>query len=521
MAQIDYHKKKFLIIEDHAEFRSSLKAMTRIFGAHMVDSVHDGEVGIAKIINNHYDIILSDYELGKGKDGQQILEETRHSGLLKASSVFVLITAATTVEMVMGALEYEPDGYITKPITHENLKTRLDKIMLEKSVFQEVDQAIDAKKYKQALLACDKIAKEQPKYQIKALRIKSKLLLNLERYDDAAKLYNAILAVRDLPWARLGLGKITYFKGDYAAAFDIFQKLALEDKRNVEAFDWLAKVYLSQNNPIEAQKALLHAIERSPKSVLRQMELGQVALSNQDWAVAEVALRKAVNLGRNSCYRTPHNYSTLVQVLQHKIKSTDSRKAKDALTEALRLIDSLEKEFADNKDAVLFAKILMAETQGNLGKAKEAELILNSLTNDIAAAEETFTQQMAQSLANAYESIGRGNEAQNLRTKYQATSRTELNNNDGLRLYKAGHLMEALAIFREAAKSPEADNNVLLNALQTSLSALEANGNDELLMNSCQRYLSRLSHMTAQDKNYPRFQKLNAAYSEFSSQNSH
>lgn len=517
MAQIDYHKKKLLIIEDHAEFRSSLKAMTRIFGAHMVDSVHDGEVGIAKIINNHYDIILSDYELGKGKDGQQILEETRHSGLLKASSVFVLITAATTVEMVMGALEYEPDGYITKPITHENLKTRLDKIMLEKSVFQDVDQAIDSKKYKQALLACDKIAKEQPKYQIKALRIKSKLLLNLERYDDAAKLFNAILAVRDLPWARLGLGKIAYYKGDYATAFDILQKLANEDKRNVEAFDWLSRVYLSQKNPLEAQKALQHAIERSPKSVLRQMELGQVALSNQDWAVAEVALRRAVTLGKNSCYRSPDNYSALVQVLQHKIKGSDSRKSKDALTEALRLIDSLEKEFPDNKNCLLFAKILLAETQGSLGKSKEAEHLLNNLTADITAAADTLTQSMAQSLANAYDSTGHSSEAQALREKYKTASRSELSNSDGLRLFKAGHLMEALAIFREAAKSPEADNNVLLNALQTSLSALEANGSDELLMNSCQRYLSRLAQMSEQDKNYLRYQKLNAAYTAFSS----
>jgi len=516
MAQIEYHKKKFLIIEDHAEFRSSLKSMVRMFGAHMVDTVHDGEVGIAKIINTHYDIILSDYELGKGKDGQQILEETRHSGLLKASSVFVLITAATTVEMVMGALEYEPDGYITKPITHENLKTRLDKIMLEKAIFQEVDHAIDQKKYKLALQACDKVAKEQAKFQIKALRIKSKLLLNLERYDEAATLFNAIIAVRDLPWARLGLGKVAYYKGEYEKALHIFQQLAEEDKRNVEAYDWLSKVYQSQKQPIESQKALQHAVERSPKSILRQMELGQISKANQDWAIAEVAFRKAVNLGRNSCYRTPSNYTALVQVLQHKIKDAEGRKSKDALTEALRIIDSLEKEFSDNTDALLFAKILLAETNGNLGKTKEADQILTALATDISNAAEQMSQSMALSLANAYESTGHQNEANQLRDKYKTSSANEMINNDGIRLYKAGHLKEALAIFREAAKTPEASPGVLLNALQTSLSAIEANGSDDLLMESCNRYLSRLKNLDSNDKNYMRYQKLNASYANLS-----
>ena len=218
-----------------------------MFGAHMVDTANNGDLGIAKIINNQYDIVLSDYELGKGKDGQQILEETRRSGLLKSSSIFILVTAASTVEMVMGALEYEPDGYITKPITHENLKTRLDKIVQEKNLFSDVDKATDQKKYKDAINACNKIAKEHPKYQIKALRIKSKLLLNLEYYDEAKKLFKNLVDARDFPWARLGLGKISYYEGNYDQALQIFQQLADEDNRNVEAYDWLSKVYLSQN----------------------------------------------------------------------------------------------------------------------------------------------------------------------------------------------------------------------------------------------------------------------------------
>ena len=62
----------------------------------------------------------------------------------------------------------------------------------------------------------------------------------------------------------------------------------------------------------------------------------------------------------------------------------------------------------------------------------------------------------------------------------------------------------------------EAADIATLNALQTSLSAIEANGPDDLLMESCNRYLSRLKNLDSNDKNYMRYQKLNASYANLS-----
>ena len=395
MPPIDYHKKKFLIIEDHAEFRSSVKAIMRLLGASMIDTANNGNEGISKIISNQYDIILSDYELGKGKDGQQVLEETRHSGLLKSSSVFILVTAATTVEMVMGALEYEPDGYITKPITHDNLHLRLDKIILEKNIFKKIDAAIDSKKYKIAINECDNIIKEKAKYKIKALRIKSKLLLKLEYYAEAEKLFKEVIEMRDIPWARLGLGKISYFNNNLDSALAIFTKLAEEDTRNVEAYDWISKINLSQDNPIAAQEALQHAIKRSPKSILRQMELANIAKTNEDWPVSEVAFRKSVNLGKDSCYKSPNNYASLVQVLQHTLKNASGRKLKDATNEASRILDSLEKEFSDNHEMQVFSKVLRAEMESNLGKVEDAKRLLEEIQGEIKSLPGQISEDMA------------------------------------------------------------------------------------------------------------------------------
>ena len=121
---IPYHKKRVLIIEDLAEMRSSMKSMLSTLGVQEIETVNNGEEALAKLARKTYHIIFSDYELGRGKDGQQILEEIRYSALIPASTVYIMVTAAQTVEMVMGALECEPDGYIAKPVTLEILRTR-------------------------------------------------------------------------------------------------------------------------------------------------------------------------------------------------------------------------------------------------------------------------------------------------------------------------------------------------------------------------------------------------------------
>ena len=64
----------------------------------------------------------------------------------------------------MGALEYEPDGYIAKPVTLEILRTRLNKIIRTKDVYRDINQAIDRKDLVGALEACNRLAVEMPKF---------------------------------------------------------------------------------------------------------------------------------------------------------------------------------------------------------------------------------------------------------------------------------------------------------------------------------------------------------------------
>ena len=54
-----------------------MKSMLGNMGVQNVETINSGEEALNKLRSNHYDIIFSDYELGRGKDGQQVLEECR------------------------------------------------------------------------------------------------------------------------------------------------------------------------------------------------------------------------------------------------------------------------------------------------------------------------------------------------------------------------------------------------------------------------------------------------------------
>ena len=80
--------KTILIVDDFAEMRSLMRSMVAAFGARHIEVAANGEDAVAALESRRFDIILCDYNLGDGKDGQQVLEEAHHRNLLPCSTTF-------------------------------------------------------------------------------------------------------------------------------------------------------------------------------------------------------------------------------------------------------------------------------------------------------------------------------------------------------------------------------------------------------------------------------------------------
>jgi DNA-binding response OmpR family regulator len=111
---------KVLVIEDSERLRRSLEHGLRRSGF-AVDSVADGEEGLAYAKHGVYDVVVLDLMLPK-LDGLDLLRRLRAHG----SDVHVVILSAKDqVEERIEGLQLGADDYLTKPFDFEELVARI------------------------------------------------------------------------------------------------------------------------------------------------------------------------------------------------------------------------------------------------------------------------------------------------------------------------------------------------------------------------------------------------------------
>lgn len=536
--RIDYSKKKFLIIDDFPEFRSSIKRMVESFGGKHIDLSPNGEDASEKISKVKYDIILSDYNLGEGKDGQQILEEAKYKGSLKATAIYILLTAESSIKMVMGAMEYEPDGYLTKPFNKEMVLSRLEKVAEKKEKLMPILKEIDKKNVKKAISLCDEQIKERSKVMIECLKIKGKLLLENKEYKKAQKIYEQILTVREIPWALLGLGKSLYYQDEFYDASEKFQDIIDENSMCVEAYDWLAKAKVELDDLEEAQSILEEAVQLSPKAILRQQELGKIAKQNGDAKVSEKAYRNAVKLGKHSCYRDSDDSMDLAQILVKKASGEGGLAAKRAGNEALTVLKDLAKLYGKDNDIMVKAKLMEAEVYRDLKQEGEAKTAMMKAEKIVKQMGDKVPPEALLALSNGYHDVGKEEKAMDiakqvveehfdneglrdqiddLAAKIGLDADSIINKNQdkidglnkrGIALFQSGKLLDAIELFEEAVSEMPNNTSANLNAVQALITYMEQNGKDNAMLNRSRKYLAKFKNLNKKDKRYARYNEL-------------
>ena len=332
-----FERLRYLIIDDFEQMRVSFKGMLSGFGAVKIDCCSSGEQGLKTLSRHSYDVVICDYNLGDGKDGQQVLEEARHLGYLGHACCFFMITAESNMPMVLGVLEQQPDEYMVKPINADVLQHRLATVLKRKQQLKEIDQALTDGDKLAAIELCEAKQGKDLKLHLYLAKLQSELCLDLARYEDAESIYLQMLRIRDFPWAHFGLGKIDFFRDELQSAADRFNALIDENPHYLEVYDWLAQVLVAQGEKQQAQALLTQAVSLSPKLVDRQRSLGVLARENGDMELAERAFCAAVRWGGKSCFAKAEEYRRLAELYRSDGNTT----------KLLRLLSEGRKRFAD------------------------------------------------------------------------------------------------------------------------------------------------------------------------------
>ncbi len=510
--EINFAEKRVLIIDDHPGMRSSMRAILSAFGVILVEMASTANEAIRRLQAKPFDVIVCDYFLGDGTDGQQLLEQLRRNNVISLSTIFIMVTAERVYEKVVSAVELAPDDYLIKPFSGEVLRSRLERLMSKKLAFAPIYKLLEDGKLAEATQLCKELTKHNNKYSIDILRLLGELYVTQGKFDEAQDIYQQVVNMRAVPWARMGLATMFHYQHRHHEAEELLEEVIDEAPEYMAAYDLLSKVCESQEKNERAQQVLERAVAASPLTVHRQKDMGQLAMRNGDMETAEKAFVSVVERGKTSFFRSAEDYANLSRVQLERGKHTealstlrDVRESFNGSPEAeftASVMESLVHQKTGNTAASAKALESALEIQKTHGLKSQEDLSLDLAKACFAHGKDDEAKSLIENLVRnnhdsaaliqkakqLFNEVGKGEEG-NAIVDGNVKEIIQLNN-QGVMKAKEGDLDGSVQLLTEAAEKMPGNLQIILNAAQALLVHIDKRGWNEGYMESALRYIN-------------------------------
>lgn len=124
-------KKKvtILVVDDEQVHRYMLCSMFKEWGWRCVEA-DDGETAVEAVERNNYDAVLMDVRMAR-MDGREAFERIHH---LQPELPVIIMTAYSTVNDAVDAIQHGAHDYLTKPLDFDRLRLALERALDHKQV---------------------------------------------------------------------------------------------------------------------------------------------------------------------------------------------------------------------------------------------------------------------------------------------------------------------------------------------------------------------------------------------------
>jgi len=525
-----YSSKRLLVVDEIDSYRFTIKKMLRSLGMTHVDTAGTGQEVIRNCKQRHYDVILCGYDLGSGRNGQEVLEEIRQNKMMKSSGLFILITAEVTKGRVLSTLENEPDGYLIKPIAPADLKKRLSLLLDQVGALSDIHIAIDMEDLDRAITLCEQRLESKGSYPIWTRRTLTQLYLKTGQKDKARVHFVEALKQKDFDWARFGLAQLAETPQERQQVIPLLEQLVEEQPNRVEAFDLLAKHHQALDNKKQAKEAMEWALSLSPRSISRQRAVAKANVEAGDFDKAVEAFQKVIKLGDKSVYDTSENYLEFADFLADLSEGELTSKGKQMAKEAVGLLHKANKRFADVPQLSLRTTLMEVRVQAGQNNTEEATTLLEQAQKKIAVGNFDVKQDVTMELARAYYATGQealADETLNDLMDNHQKDKSLLNrvsdlmdkpvniksrmlaaekNKSGIQLFNKDKIGEAIIAFTEGLSLTPRQPSLNLNLIQLLLKKWKLNNATPAEIKQCQACLDILQGLSKHHREYRRYQ---------------
>ncbi len=518
-----------LIIEPHAGMRTSIHNMLSLSGMTKIEYAASSGSAIRPLKSKTFDLVVCEYDLGEGQDGQQLLEDLRHNKLLPPSTVFIMVTAERNHEKVVSAAELALNDYVLKPFTAETLLERIARAIEKRNALTPIHQLIEQGNLGEAIETCLASERTHPRYQADLMRLRAELHMTLGELAEAEAIYAELFAKRSIAWARLGLATTLFMQDRLVEAEGMLQTLVDEKREFLEAYDWLARTQEAMGQMKQAQTTLENAVHCSPYALQRLRRLGRVALETGDTDTAHRVFQQVVSKAKFSEFREPEDHVRLVetsiakgetQLVASVIRDLAKSLASIRKTPACRALASamMHKHNGDTELAIEELEAAIAACREPIGLSSDAKMTLakNCLQSGLeqgavevmttVVGNASTTAAMARAM-HVFQEAGREDLAKRVtrESKGQVVDLVSA----GAEKARLGDYHGAVALMSEAAERLPENPQVVFNAAVAVLKCLDSLGWDMQLGEQARNFIANARRL---DPRNPRLSLLTSMY---------
>ncbi|MCC2615237.1 response regulator [Aestuariibacter halophilus] len=480
-----------LIVDDQVLAKGYMKYSLEELGFSKITYVDKAQLALNKIRHEHFDLIVCSYNLKKDQDGYFLYEQLKHNNELPPSTAFIFVSADTTSDLVHSIVELQPDDFLAKPFTVNDLDKRLTRVLSRKKALRAVYRYMEKQQHAKALTEVENFLAEPKNSEFfpLALKTKGELMLACKQYQQAKEFYLAILNVQPFTWAQLGLVTAYLHLDDDDAAEKLVLRLAFKPDSQLAAYDLLSALQIKQHDFDAALECVVMATEISPRNIRRHKTAMDLSRITHDYETQFEAAKKIVKFAKNSIHDLPENYlnvaragidfamtaddsetDKLIKQANEYVKQFKAAFPKAELHDQMKVINARLLYLQDEKEN---AKALLEQLDNHNWETESMEALLDKAK---AFHELGFYEQSNDIIEHIEQRCKQDEQEGSLFLHYVQKEKVERSaikqtprelNNAAVGYYEHGDLDKALKTFRQAYTVMPKNPAIALNLLQS------------------------------------------------------
>jgi len=501
LQKIDFSNKSALVIDASSLVRSSTMAMLATLGFGRIKGSTTSERALELVKQGEYDLVLVGHAITQRHSGIQILEEARHSGLIKPSACWGFMTSDNSPEVVLHATQSEPDFVIAKPFSIGDLLKRLQSGLIRKQAVKPINQALDNGNLSRALEFCDFVL-DKDLSMLSVKQMKADLLLQTQDYQQALLLLEEIAVVAPSNKIDIKICEALIASGRREQALSRLDKLIAQAPLLISAYDLKAQVFEEAGQYSQSMDVLNSAVNITSMSIPRNLKLAKLALFTKQLDLAENSYKRSIALHEGSCYKTPEPYLGLANVKRVEIKL--NRSLSPEIEQKIDvLLKDAQSNFPDNPELKVQIALFKEQLQQDLNNpsaAREYHALAEKIISDQGLRVDINTL-----MESALGLISKPKSAAVVAAPAESKKSAEPEksskvNLQGIKQYLNNNRAKALKYFTMAFELNRQNSAALLNLAQMYLESLHLDvQGQEKSRRMAKRYLSLIENVAKND----------------------